>query len=234
MKTFASRKLAILFSAILMLPTFAFAQTAETQTQIQSLLTQIHALQEQLATLIMQMHSASSSHDWMDTGSSTEPMRDHKPIRCIEFARDLHRGMQGDDVRDLQEMLSEHKDIFPEHALNGIFGPATERAVVRFQHAFGIASTTNGLFGSRSRGFVRENCESLPERDTEENIGSSSERMLHGDTSRMPRFERMNNHDMTGTSSSGRPPQPPRPPLPPEMQAEGHGGSDSHGGGGDH
>lgn len=47
--------------------------------------------------------------------------------------RKLVRGMEGEDVRDLQNSLAENPDIYPEALVTGYFGPLTEAAVKRFQ-----------------------------------------------------------------------------------------------------
>lgn len=73
------------------------------------------------------------------------------------FTRGLQRGANGADVRDLQEFLKRDAAIYPEGLVTGYFGPATERAVQRFQVKYGIASSgspwTNGFgaVGPRTR-----------------------------------------------------------------------------------
>ncbi len=52
------------------------------------------------------------------------------------MARTLRRGHSGDDVRTLQQQL--HAAGFDPGAIDGIFGPATERAVRAFQQSRGL------------------------------------------------------------------------------------------------
>ncbi len=52
----------------------------------------------------------------------------------------LSAGDESAEVTLLQTWLSEDPDLYPEQVVNGIFGPATERAVQRFQQEVGIIS----------------------------------------------------------------------------------------------
>lgn len=62
----------------------------------------------------------------------------------------LRLGARGDAVRDLQEALVEQgHDI----AVDGLFGPATERAVRRFQHGHGLE--IDGVAGSQTLAVLR-------------------------------------------------------------------------------
>ena len=47
--------------------------------------------------------------------------------------------MQGDDIAQLQLFLLQDKEIYPEGIANGRFGPATQRAVKRFQAKYGLS-----------------------------------------------------------------------------------------------
>lgn len=89
--------------------------TADIQAQIQALLQQVAALQEQLKKL------------------STTP---------CEFARDLFSGLQGEDVKCLQQYL----DVIN----TGFFGNLTKAAVAKWQSANNI-SPAAGYFGPISR-----------------------------------------------------------------------------------
>ncbi len=53
---------------------------------------------------------------------------------------DLSAGDEGEEVTLLQTWLAEDTKLYPEGVVNGIFGPATERAVKRFQQQMGIIS----------------------------------------------------------------------------------------------
>ena len=58
--------------------------------------------------------------------------------------RFLVEGMQGDDVRQLQEMLAALSTVYPEIPRitpDGIFGPQTQEAVLAAQQVFGLSQT---------------------------------------------------------------------------------------------
>jgi len=56
---------------------------------------------------------------------------------CNTFNRYLKKGMRGEDVKCLQEILkSEGPEIYPERLITGYFGPLTFKAVIRFQEKY--------------------------------------------------------------------------------------------------
>lgn len=102
-------------------PIVAFA-VSTTDAQVQLLLAQVAALKSQIASL--------------QEGSSVAP-----GVRvCVAPTRNLSRGDEGDDVANLQIFLSRDASIYPEGQVVGYFGPATERAVQRWQTKYGIVS----------------------------------------------------------------------------------------------
>jgi peptidoglycan hydrolase-like protein with peptidoglycan-binding domain len=58
-------------------------------------------------------------------------------------------GIRSEQVKVLQSMLSSDKSIYPEGDVTGFYGPATTRAVKRFQKKYGIEET--GLAGIQTR-----------------------------------------------------------------------------------
>lgn len=57
---------------------------------------------------------------------------------------DLETGFRGDKVRQMQEQLNVIADAYPalpRIQADGIFGPATEAAVKKFQSVFGLPAT---------------------------------------------------------------------------------------------
>jgi uncharacterized small protein (DUF1192 family) len=57
-------------------------------------------------------------------------------------------GVEGDDVRRLQEWLSQMPEIYPEGKVTGYFGPLTRQAVMRFEMKNGL--TPDGQFDAQT------------------------------------------------------------------------------------
>lgn len=55
------------------------------------------------------------------------------------LTKELDHGARGDDVKALQEFLAKDASIYPEGLVTGYYGPATTRAVKRFQATYGIS-----------------------------------------------------------------------------------------------
>ena len=70
------------------------------------------------------------------------------------FDRTLKKGTEGDDVYVLQFYLAKDKSLFASTP-NGLYGPATERAVKRFQLRHGVVANSRspgyGLFGKKTQ-----------------------------------------------------------------------------------
>lgn len=69
----------------------------------------------------------------------------------------LRAGSSGDAVAQMQEQLnaiSNHYPLIPKLSVDGIFGPATERAVRVFQKVFGLAQ--DGIVGRRTWNKIQE------------------------------------------------------------------------------
>ncbi len=89
-----------------------------------------------------------------------------------EFSTDLRRGNQGALVTALQQCLSLDPNVYPDGTVNGVFGPATQAAVIRFQEKYaedvlapsGLSKGT-GTVGPATRARLNEVC-STPEEDT--------------------------------------------------------------------
>jgi hypothetical protein len=85
-----------------------------------------------------------------------------KSIASAIFARNLYFGLQGDDIRNLQEFLAKDKTIYPEARITGYFGLLTQAAIQRFQCKYNIvcsgtpASTGYGVVGPRTRTKLNE------------------------------------------------------------------------------
>jgi ABC-type transport system substrate-binding protein len=89
-----------------------------------------------------------------------------------DFTKDLRRGNQGPLVIALQECLARDPEVYPQGTLNGVFGPATQKAVIAFQEKYaqdvlapsGLRKGT-GTVGPSTRAKLNEVC-STPQEDT--------------------------------------------------------------------
>src|SRR3989344_3470850 len=134
----------LLFAA----PAFVNAQTADDiRAQIQSLLSQITALQTQLSNW------TSNTPATISTSSNS----------CPNLYRTLSRGSRGSDVISLQQFLIA-QGLLSSDSATGFFGSMTESAVQRWQAqnsivAYGDANTTGyGVIGARTRAAIAARC----------------------------------------------------------------------------
>lgn len=130
----------ILALGLLVAPLSAFAASS----QLDILLAQVAALKSQLVAL--------------QEKSTTLP-----GVRvCAKPERMLSRGDKGDDVANLQIFLAADPALYPEGTVIGEYGPATERAVQRFQKKYGIvaagtpATTGYGAVGERTLALLQK------------------------------------------------------------------------------
>ncbi|OGZ45447.1 MAG: hypothetical protein A2756_00310 [Candidatus Ryanbacteria bacterium RIFCSPHIGHO2_01_FULL_48_27] len=63
------------------------------------------------------------------------------------FSRTLKVGVSGTDVELLQRALATMPEIYPEAKVTGYFGPATLKAVQRFQEKYGVTTAANSGYG---------------------------------------------------------------------------------------
>jgi len=138
------RRLRLIAAFIFVLPIFAYADDA----QLQILYAQVAALNSQIASLQQKASIAPG-------------------VRlCVPPLRNLARGDSGDDVANLQIFLAREPSIYPEGAIVGIYGPATERAVQRFQSLHNLVTsgspetTGYGVVGPRTLALLQKqwNC----------------------------------------------------------------------------
>lgn len=115
--------------------------------QIKALLAQIEGLKKQIALILVGQVPNGGT-----TATST-------PMGCFGYWRDLKRGDEGDDVRELQRDLAKSDPtLFPPGLVNGFFGPKTFAALKVFQKRFGIDLAGTGYFGMKSRGHFSALC----------------------------------------------------------------------------
>jgi len=69
------------------------------------------------------------------------------------LAKNLGQGSSGDDVKILQAILAADASIYGEGLITGYFGPATARAVAKFQAKYGINAT--GFVGPLTRAKIK-------------------------------------------------------------------------------
>ena len=205
---------ALLTAAVMAAPIFASAQATSTpdsalggiSAQIQALLQQIKTLQDNIRQLQQQAISV------MTTNAGTTTTRG-----CRFFDHDFSLGSQGEDVRDLQKILGRDPSIF-NASTTGFFGPLTAKAVKKFQEKFGVASSSTGVVGPRTRNFLRDHCEKIGHED--------GDRGDDNESGGLP-GEREIEHAFGAGSTS--PFFIPRPPRPEDRGGQGQGGGGAGG-----
>jgi len=146
-------------------PVFVFAQASQSsdietlQRQIQRLLEQVQALQTKINNLESELGVTVTPATPINSNTTTATTT---IFALPEFTRALSIGSRGDDVRKLQEYLSQDSEVYPEKLITGYFGPLTEKAVQNFQKKNKIISsgapgiTGYGIFGPQTRAKVQE------------------------------------------------------------------------------
>jgi len=247
----------ILSIAFMCAPIITSAQTTtvDVGAQMQSLMNQIKALQQQLQALRGSVTGSThreggNKPDFAIHSTSTMPrpgdkgnmmgegdMNRGKGPACAAFARTLRMGSRGDDVRNLQGVLREH-DLIASSSITGFFGPQTAEALARFQAKFGIASSSAPLVGPMTRGLLQKLCVQGQHGDIgmlgDKRNGTSTPPMRDG----KPFMPGMPPRPDDKWASSTRPIMPPRPcmtgatttrtpmpPCPPHPEDGGYGGT---------
>jgi len=114
---------------------------------LQTLQEQIVKLKAQIKALIVQIENLREAK-----GEIKETGKEIKVT--LKLLRQLRKGMSGEDVTLLQEMLATDPEIYPEALVTGYFGNLTERAVKRFQKAADIEQV--GLVGPKTLAKINE------------------------------------------------------------------------------
>lgn len=129
---------------------FPFSSIGTTTGALQA---QIQSLQEMLRNLKAQREALDDDSD--DSDDSSKAARDALKSEIkqtkneLKFLRSLSRGMRGDDVRNLQELLAQDPSILSSDNVTGFFGPLTEEALRKFQRKHGIDAI--GVFGPKTQ-----------------------------------------------------------------------------------
>lgn len=134
MKKILTSVVALGLMASTIFPGAASALTLEENLKkIQDLTNQIKALQDQILNLrTQQAQLQTSTND-----------------AIVELVGTLKVGSEGDQVKVLQTLLALDASIYPEGMVTGYFGPATRRAIERYQRRSGLE--TVGFVGPRTR-----------------------------------------------------------------------------------
>lgn len=122
MKYLARYATAFALAGLVAIPSGAFAQTNTTSQSLQALLTQIQALQAQVQALQQQLQT----------------VRTQQQQTVNQLITALKQGDQGENVQALQALLAADPTLYPEGLITGFYGPATAKAVKRFQEKNGI------------------------------------------------------------------------------------------------
>lgn len=113
---------------------------AQSPIPIEKLAEQIRDLEKQVFELLIQLRQI----------QQRAPDKGHRAL----FVRTLSRGVFNEEVKQLQNLLKEWPEIYPEGLATGYFGPLTEAAVRRFQQKHNIEPI--GIVGPRTRAKLNE------------------------------------------------------------------------------
>ena len=111
-----------------------------------------------------------TGYGWLDLKAPAKPVEPPKEEEKVEEGRILKLipkpRMQGEDVREAQELLVKHGfDI----EVDGIYGPATNAAVIAFQQNHGL--DPDGKIGPLTWAVLRGDTEPVPDRPTDFALG---------------------------------------------------------------
>lgn len=151
----------------IVIPVAAYAATAEElRAQIQAILAQIASLQQQSQQTAPTYTAPVNTYQ--PTTVSASGTGTFQYSRCPDLQHNLERGMRDADVSVevtmLQRFLAQDAQLYPEGDITGFYGPATERAVQKFQLRHGIVSygdyqaTGYGRVGPRTRWAIKNSC----------------------------------------------------------------------------
>lgn len=109
-----------------------------------------HGLESELGVFGAQTRELISGNP----GEVSAPENTPAETGALSFTRSMYRGTQGADVRDLQQLLAQDADVYPEGLTTGYYGALTTKAVQRFQIKHGVVSGPGpgyGVVGPKTR-----------------------------------------------------------------------------------
>jgi plastocyanin len=140
----------------------ASGNTAQLTAQIQSLLAEITALQQQAGT-----SGAVTTPVYTGTTGVSSATSGVNASACPLIGRALGLGSSGDDVSRLQQFLARDASIYPEGQITGYYGTLTQTAVERWQTKYNIvssgspATTGYGVVGPRTAAAISLQCSTM-------------------------------------------------------------------------
>lgn len=135
-------------------PVSAQSSSLDTQALIKQLQEQIKALQTQVLNLSSQLEATKKETTATKEELKTTKEKVKELKEEIKISRSLRRGVKGDDVRELQEFLTQFPDIYPSGSVTGFFGSSTETAVRKLQQRYGIQAL--GVVGPKTISKINE------------------------------------------------------------------------------
>jgi len=137
----------LMLASFLVSAPLAYASAEDSTSTIELLLQQIEILKAQIETIQEQITILQAARGQIK--ETKEEVKD-----TLKLIKSLSRGMRGEEVTMLQEILATDPGIYPEGLVTGYFGPLTERAVKKFQQKAGIE--TVGVVGPKTKAKINE------------------------------------------------------------------------------
>lgn len=167
MRLFTKGLVTVAITVSLLLPAITQASqlTTEQINSVIGLLQSFNVDIKTVETVKAVLNNTPSPHlEWKNATSSEDrqkppmpPGQEGKPS-CITLLRDVGPGSTGEDVRMLQHMLADDTASGFAGTTTGYYGPMTAQAMMRFQANNSIASSTSGVVGPLTRGFLERRC----------------------------------------------------------------------------
>ncbi|MBI2048564.1 MAG: peptidoglycan-binding protein [Parcubacteria group bacterium] len=122
----------------------ASAQAALSESQIQAIISLVASFGADAAT-VQNVGASLRGHAPTGSSSSSAGGTSTSASSCISLSFDLYLdradAQTNGEVTKLQKFLAQNSSIYPEGRITGYFGPATERALQRWQAARGVVSS---------------------------------------------------------------------------------------------